>query len=206
MKIGNTARASSESKSLAANARGSPPNFSKSSAANSARCCSRRNSREYSQRELPEADALVRELQDFRVEFTAAGNLTFNARQGRHDDLVLALAIAAWRAYGPVGRGMNIFELYRREAAKLAGADEPSKMVVGVDLGQAHDPTAIAVVRRVPIWRIEELPDPPPPPLRRSAVPTTYAIGSVEYAEQQKARLGAASSAEEIDPWLPPAA
>jgi hypothetical protein len=35
------------------------------------------------QRELPEADALVRELQDFRVEFTAAGNLTFNARQGR---------------------------------------------------------------------------------------------------------------------------
>lgn len=137
------------------------------------------------QKELPEADALVRELQDFRVEFTAAGNLTFNARQGMHDDLVLALAIAAWRAYGPVGRGMNMFELMRREAAKLAGADEPSKMVVGVDLGQAHDPTAIAVIRRVPTWRIEELPDPPPPPPSRPAVATTWAIGSVEWAREQ---------------------
>ena len=45
-------------------------------------------------RELAEAETLVRELQDFRVEFTAAGHLTFNARCGKHDDLVLALAIA----------------------------------------------------------------------------------------------------------------
>ena len=51
-------------------------------------------------RELAEAETLVRELQDFRVEFTAAGHLTFNARTGKHDDLVLALAIAVWRAYG----------------------------------------------------------------------------------------------------------
>lgn len=49
-------------------------------------------------RDLAEADALVRELQDFRCEYTAAGHLTFNARSGKHDDLVLALAIAAWRA------------------------------------------------------------------------------------------------------------
>lgn len=52
------------------------------------------------QKELSEAETLVRELQDFRVEFTAAGHLTFNARAGKHDDLVLALAIAIWRAYG----------------------------------------------------------------------------------------------------------
>src|SRR6187551_3838159 len=51
-------------------------------------------------RELAEAETLVRELQDFRIEFTAAGHLTFNARTGKHDDLVLALAIAVWRAYG----------------------------------------------------------------------------------------------------------
>jgi hypothetical protein len=51
-------------------------------------------------RTLPEAEVLVRELQDFRVEYTASGNLTFNARQGRHDDMVLALAIACWRAHG----------------------------------------------------------------------------------------------------------
>ena len=45
-------------------------------------------------KDLAEAETLVRELQDFRCEFTAAGHLTFNARSGKHDDLVLALAIA----------------------------------------------------------------------------------------------------------------
>jgi hypothetical protein len=50
------------------------------------------------QRELPEAAELVRELQDFRVKFTENGHMTFNAREGKHDDLVLALAIAVWRA------------------------------------------------------------------------------------------------------------
>jgi hypothetical protein len=48
--------------------------------------------------ELSDAQDLVRELQDFRVNFTAAGHMTFGAREGKHDDLVLALAIAAWRA------------------------------------------------------------------------------------------------------------
>jgi hypothetical protein len=41
---------------------------------------------------------LVRELQDFRVEYTQNGTMTFNARVGQHDDLVLALAIAVWQA------------------------------------------------------------------------------------------------------------
>jgi hypothetical protein len=50
------------------------------------------------QKELTEAAELVRELQDFRVRYTEAGHLTFNAREGKHDDLVLALAIAVWRA------------------------------------------------------------------------------------------------------------
>ncbi|MBK1668331.1 hypothetical protein CKO28_09820 [Rhodovibrio sodomensis] len=45
---------------------------------------------------MPEAQALVKELQDFRVTFTQAGNPTFNAREGQHDDLVLAVAIACW--------------------------------------------------------------------------------------------------------------
>ena len=50
------------------------------------------------QKELPEAAELVRELQDFRVKYTEAGHLTFNAREGKNDDMVLALAIAAWRS------------------------------------------------------------------------------------------------------------
>jgi hypothetical protein len=50
------------------------------------------------QKDLAESAELVRELQDFRVKYTDAGHLTFNAREGKHDDLVLALAIAVWRA------------------------------------------------------------------------------------------------------------
>ena len=51
-------------------------------------------------RELDEAETLIWELQDFRMELTTAGHLTFNARCGKHDDLVLALAIAVWRLMG----------------------------------------------------------------------------------------------------------
>jgi len=47
---------------------------------------------------LPEAEVLVRELQDFRVNYSATGFMSFNARDGKHDDLVLALAIAVWCA------------------------------------------------------------------------------------------------------------
>lgn len=50
---------------------------------------------------LAEAGALVKELQDFRVQFTGAGNAVFNARQGAHDDLVLAVAIALWHGAKP---------------------------------------------------------------------------------------------------------
>ncbi len=47
---------------------------------------------------VPSALVLVKELQEFRARITAAGNETFAAdwREKAHDDLVLALAIAAW--------------------------------------------------------------------------------------------------------------
>jgi len=96
-------------------------------------------------KDLAEADTLVRELQDFRCEFTAAGHLTFNARSGKHDDLVLALAIAVWRAADGGMKGAGWFRYYQ----ELAGAVVPPRDVIGVDLGQSRDPTAIAIVRRV---------------------------------------------------------
>jgi hypothetical protein len=105
-------------------------------------------------KDLAEASTLVRELQDFRVEFTAAGSLTFSARNGKHDDLVLALAIATWRAHGS-GPSDGFFQLVRQQAAALRGEAEPLRTVVGVDLGQSRDPTAIAVVQRVPASRLE---------------------------------------------------
>jgi hypothetical protein len=58
---------------------------------------------------LPDAATLVRELETFRVKVTAAANETFGAwREGQHDDLVLAVALAAWMGErclpeGPVG-------------------------------------------------------------------------------------------------------
>lgn len=43
---------------------------------------------------LHSGDLRTRELQEFRVKYTDAGNATFNVREGERDDLVLALAIA----------------------------------------------------------------------------------------------------------------
>jgi hypothetical protein len=50
------------------------------------------------QKELPDAPALRTELEDFRATVTDSGRWTFGARAGQHDDLVLALALACWRA------------------------------------------------------------------------------------------------------------
>lgn len=45
---------------------------------------------------LPLAKLFRRELIDFRVSYTAVGNATFGAREGAHDDLVLAVALAVY--------------------------------------------------------------------------------------------------------------
>lgn len=50
---------------------------------------------------LPDAPVLLKEFQDFRVSFTTAGNAIFNARQGKHDDLVLAVSLAVFGASIP---------------------------------------------------------------------------------------------------------
>ncbi len=50
-------------------------------------------------RSLAEADTLVRELQNFQVKITQAAHEVFgNWREGLHDDLVLAAALACWYA------------------------------------------------------------------------------------------------------------
>lgn len=48
---------------------------------------------------LPEAATLVRELQNFQVKITDSAHDTYGAwREGEHDDLVLAVALACWAA------------------------------------------------------------------------------------------------------------
>jgi hypothetical protein len=49
-------------------------------------------------KDLQEAETLIRELGDFKVNYSANGFMSFSAREGKHDDLVLALAIAIWCA------------------------------------------------------------------------------------------------------------
>jgi hypothetical protein len=48
-------------------------------------------------RELPEAALLTSELLNFQVKITETGHDSYGAwREGQHDDLVLALALAVW--------------------------------------------------------------------------------------------------------------
>jgi hypothetical protein len=42
------------------------------------------------------ADVLVRELTNFREKITESANMTYEARQGQHDDLVLAACLPLW--------------------------------------------------------------------------------------------------------------
>jgi hypothetical protein len=53
---------------------------------------------------MPESVTLKAELGSFRTKISAAGNDQYGAwREGEHDDLVLAVALACW--YGEHGRG-----------------------------------------------------------------------------------------------------
>lgn len=46
---------------------------------------------------IPDEEQLIRELQYFEYELTMAGNVRMNARSGYTDDIVVALALAAWK-------------------------------------------------------------------------------------------------------------
>jgi hypothetical protein len=45
---------------------------------------------------LPEAATLTKELADYQVKISQSGHDTYNAREGQHDDLVLAVSMACW--------------------------------------------------------------------------------------------------------------
>lgn len=56
---------------------------------------------------LADGPALMKELQDFRVKFSTAGNPIFGAREGAHDDIVLATALAMFGATQPQPLGFS---------------------------------------------------------------------------------------------------
>ena len=49
-------------------------------------------------KDLPDIAALVDEMNNIQASVTDSGYWKFGVRSGKHDDLVLALAIALWRA------------------------------------------------------------------------------------------------------------
>jgi hypothetical protein len=66
--------------------------------------------------DLTEASALADELKDFRRKISAAGRYTFEARVGKHDDLVLAVAIGLWAIVGRPKPGIAAFGTYSSTA------------------------------------------------------------------------------------------
>jgi len=65
---------------------------------------------------LAEAGALVSEMQSFQASVSDHGYWRFGARSGKHDDLVLAVAIALWRSHGDTCfSGWGTFEYYRQQ-------------------------------------------------------------------------------------------
>jgi hypothetical protein len=85
-------------------------------------------------KDLPDAAALVAELQDFRADVTDSGYWKFGARAGKHDDLVLALAIALWRAHGD-SQHTGLLEYYKHAAVRGGFSEsKPSVQKVRVTL------------------------------------------------------------------------
>jgi hypothetical protein len=84
---------------------------------------------------------------NFRPEVTRAGQETWNARSGQHDDLVIAVALCAWYLEGGGKPYQGLFDYYRELAtgARIG----PEEYCVGVDIGQSVDPTAICVMSKI---------------------------------------------------------
>jgi hypothetical protein len=97
--------------------------------------------------DLGDWPVLRRELENFRPEVTRAGQETWNARSGQHDDLVIAVALCVWYLEGGGRPYSGLFNYYREQA--LGGRIAPEEWCVGVDIGQSVDPTAICVMSKI---------------------------------------------------------
>jgi len=88
---------------------------------------------------LPHARTLEKELKDFEVKITDSGHATFGAwREGAHDDLVLALAIATYLAKGR--NDLSWLKFYPGAMAK-EGKSRPASHVVSTSIGGGRPTT-----------------------------------------------------------------
>jgi hypothetical protein len=56
---------------------------------------------------LPNADILFREAANYRGRLTTTGYMKMEAMEGEHDDLLIAVALLAWFAFGGKPRAIN---------------------------------------------------------------------------------------------------
>lgn len=62
--------------------------------------------------DLTEASAMAEELKDFRRKVSAAGRYSYDARVGKHDDLVLAVSLGLWFFTGKPKPSKACFGVY----------------------------------------------------------------------------------------------
>jgi hypothetical protein len=99
------------------------------------------------------AEVLVKELTNFREKITESANLTYEARQGQHDDLVLATCLPIWLGSMPFCRMrmLSAPEVLRpRERAALDAQSEKTEEQerYALALDGLGDPAYVAEVKR----------------------------------------------------------
>jgi hypothetical protein len=100
-------------------------------------------------KDLKDWAILRRELLNFRTEVTPSGSMTWNAGTGAHDDVLIATALAGWYLEGRDTPNAGFFNLCRSRHYEGGGQPPPERWVVGVDIGQSRDPTAICVASQI---------------------------------------------------------
>jgi hypothetical protein len=77
---------------------------------------------------LPLTPVLVREFENYRVKVTPAANETFSAREGEHDDLLLAVALCCWQS----ARWERPAEAFKPVTLGRAGAARKGPQLFGI--------------------------------------------------------------------------
>jgi hypothetical protein len=88
---------------------------------------------------------LRRELMNFHTELTRGGSETWNAARSEHDDLVIATSLACWY----LSDGAVPWQGLLSYLTQSRGLSRPERWCLGVDVGQAHDPSALCVMSRI---------------------------------------------------------
>jgi hypothetical protein len=88
---------------------------------------------------------LKRELMNFHTELTRSGAETWNAARSEHDDLVIAVSLGCWF----LSDGAIPWQALMNYLMQSRGFSTGERWCLAADIGQAHDPSALAVMSRI---------------------------------------------------------